>query len=375
MKVALVHDYLNQYGGAERVLETLMEIFPSAPIYTLLYDKKKTLGRFEGRIARTSFLDSGFVRRNHRAFLPIMPTAIKTITVDGDYDLIISDSAGYGKGIRHRHGHGQRYCYGYCERTRHISYCHTPLRYAWETGDYVRMKFGSKLGALVTAVVSPVAWYLRRWDYQAGQRPDIMLANSNFIAQKIKTNYNRKAQVIYPPVDTNLFYYDGSKSAESYYLAVGRLQHYKRFDLIIEAFKKLEKPLLIVGDGPEEGALKNLARGYSNIIFIPFVSEEEELRKLYHNARALIFAHTEDFGLVPAEAQACGLPVVAFARGGALEIVKDGITGVLFQNQTLESFLGAIKSFEKKAFDRNKISASSQRFSKENFKKEFQKLI
>jgi len=355
MKIALVHDYLNQYGGAERVLEALMEMFPDAPIFTLLYDKNKTLGRFEGKIIKTSFLDIPFVRKHHRLFLPFMPLAARTINLGGAYDLIISDTAGYGKGVSYNP-----------ETTKHISYCHTPLRYAWETKEYVKAKFGRVLGMIGAVAVSPVAWYLRRWDHTVGQKPDIMLANSRFIAGKIKKYYNREARVLYPPIDMSIFYYDNSPRAGNYYLAAGRLIHYKRFDLIIDAFKELKKPLLIVGSGPEERKLKARARGAANIVFIPFINSAEKLRKFYHDAKALVFAHTEDFGLVAAEAQACGVPVIAYAGGGALEIVNEE-TGVLFQEQTPSGLVKAVRKFDQKQFNRGKISARAMRFSKEKF--------
>ena len=342
-----------------------MAMFPDAPVYTLLYDKTKTLGRFEGRIRKTSFLDFPFVRRHHRLFLPLMPLAARSLDLGGEFDLIISDSAGYGKGVRYDH-----------EKTIHISYCHTPLRYAWETKTYVTLKY-PRIGWLVNLIVSPVAWYLRRWDKKAASRTDVLIANSKFIAGKIKAYYGREASVIYPPVDTSKFYLDPSVNSSSfkvrgYYLAVGRLLHYKRFDLVIDAFRKLGLPLKIVGDGPERDYLKARARGASNIDFISFIDSEDELRRLYSKAAALIFPHVEDFGLVAAESQACGTPIV---EGGAMEIVADGVSGVFFNEPTAESLSAAVERCSRQTLDRRLVSEAGKRFSVEAFKKGIQAAV
>lgn len=356
MKVALVHDYLNQYGGAERVLECLIEMFPDAPIYTLLYDAERTGGRFRGKTIRTSFLDFPFIWRHHRWFLPLMPLAARSLDLGSDFDLIISDTAGYGKGIRYNP-----------RKTRHLSYIHTPLRYAWETGDYVGMRFGRALGKIATGFVYPVARYLKWWDRRVGQRPDLLLANSKFIAEKILAYYGRDARVVYPPVDQDKFFYEGKIAPQDHYLAIGRLLHYKRFDLIIEAFKGLDRKIIIIGSGPEEGKLRRLSSGMANIEFHPFISDESELRKIYASARALIFPHVEDFGLVAAEAAMCGTPIVAYGVGGAKEIVEDGVSGVWFSEPTPLALQKAILRLEGLAFDRRAIAKSAIRFSKEGF--------
>ena len=358
MKVALVHDYLNQYGGGERVLEVLMEMFPEAPIYTILHDSQRTLDRFSERVARTSFLDFSLARKRHRLFIPLMPLAAQSLNLKNKYDLIISDTAGFAKGIKYD-----------SVQTKHISYIHTPLRYAWETNDYFSNPF-------LKTFAAPIFRYLCRWDYKMGQRPDTLIANSDFIAGKIKKYYNREAKVIYPPVDTEKFYRDGS-NPNNYYLAVGRLLHYKRFDLIVDVFAALGLPLKIVGSGPEEENLKaKIAKyGVENIELVPFIDTEGGLRKLYNQAKAVIFPQVEDFGLVAAEAQACGAPILAYGVGGALEIVKNGTTGVLFDKQTPEALIGAIHSFEKLDFDREKISQSAKRFSKAQFKQNMMDVV
>lgn len=356
MKVALVHDYLIQYGGAERVLETLMQMFPDAPVYTLLYDEERTLGRFRGRVKGTAFLDVPFVRRNHRLFIPLMPLAAELLRFDEPYDLIISDSAGFAKGIRCRGG------------AFHLSYCHTPLRYAWETDAYFRNR-------LFTACARPFFSYVRRWDYRAAQKPQCLLANSGFIAEKIRRYYGRTASVVHPPVDLTTFRYDARIPTEDYFLAAGRLLHYKRFDLVIDAFRILGLPLKVVGEGPLLKTLKERARGSPHIEFIPFVGDGETLRSLYARARAFIFPHVEDFGLVAAEALACGTPVIAFRGGGVLEIVEEPETGILFDEQNPEALMAAVGRLCAMRFDRARISERARRFGRERFEEEFMRHI
>lgn len=355
MKIALLHDYLNQYGGAERVLETFCEIFPDAPIYTLFYDEERIFGRFKDKVKDTSFLDKKFVAKNHRIFIPFMPLAASLMSVGSGYDIILSSSAGYGKGI----GSGLD--------TPHIAYCHTPLRYAWEFDNYFNWHPLLKLAA------SPIFRYLRNWDYQAAQKPKVFLANSKYIAGKIKKYYNREAEVLYPPVDLKVFYRAPRIKKKGYFLAAGRLVRYKKFDIIIKAFNELNLPLLVVGGGPELNNLKKLARS-PKIQFVPF-SAENDLRAFYNEAEALIFPQAEDFGLVAAEAQACGTPVIAFSEGGAREIVEDGVTGIFFHKQTPEDLIAAVKKFQQSSFDGEKISAAAQRFSKEKFKREILTVI
>jgi glycosyltransferase involved in cell wall biosynthesis len=353
MRVALVHDYLNQFGGAERVLLTLMQMLPDAPIYTLLYDKEKTHGLFEGRRVITSFLDNSITRKHHRLFIPLMPIAISRLNLRGEFDLIISDTAGFAKGISYDQS-----------KTKHISYIHTPLRYAWETNEYFSHNIKTKV---FNAVFRPAFAYVRRFDYQVAQKPDMLFANSQFIAEKVQRYYGRDSDVLYPPVDTSVFYPDGQTGPAQYYLAAGRMLHYKRFDLIIETFKTLGLPLVVAGAGPKEQELKTLAQGARNITFLPFQKTSEEMRRLYSGAKAVIFSHTEDFGLVLAEAQACGAPIIAYNVGGAREIVSDERAGVLFNEQSVVGLVEAVRMFEQKKFDRKLIAQMAQRFSKEQF--------
>ncbi len=352
MKVAIVHDYLNQYGGAERVLETLLDLFPDAHLYTLIYSRERTYGRFHENLYKTSLLDFPLARRNHRPFIPLMPLATLSLAIPKGYDLIISDSAGYAKGIP-------------CPPdTYHLSYCYTPLRYAWEIDNYFSHP-------LFKTLFRPAFNYLRNWDYSAAQRPHAFLAVSGFIAEKIRKYYGREAEVVYPPVDYSRFFFnpEGQPSAlqPDYYLAAGRLMHYKRFDLVVDAFRELRRPLVVVGIGPEKEALQRRAAGAENIRFLEALPDIE-LCSLYNGARAFIFPQVEDFGLVAAEAQACGTPVIAYREGGSLEIVQDGVTGIFFDSQSPASLIEAVRRAEGTDFDREKISRLSRRFSLENFK-------
>ena len=359
MKVALVHDYLNQFGGAERVLETLLEIFPEAPIYTLFYDQELLNGRFRDRTIKTSFLDKPFIRRHHRFFIPLMPKAAENLNLNEEYDLIISDSAGFGKGVSYKKG-------------AHIAYLHTPLRYAWEPELYLETLFPKPLIKLV----SPIIQYLRRWDKAAAQKPDIVLANSKFTAQKIKSFYERDAEVLYPPVDTEVFFPDKKrkKNRQNYFLAFGRIVHFKRFDLIVETFNELELPIKIIGSGPEEESVKRLIRS-RHIEMIPEIKDESRLREIINGAEAVIFPQIEDFGLVAAESIACGTPVIAYGKGGALEIVQEGKTGLFFEKQTPEDLAAVISKFMKMEFKRDKITESAKKFSKESFTKNLKRII
>ncbi len=350
MKVAILHDYLNQFGGAERVLQTLLEIFPEADLYTLVYDKGKTRSVFEGRVKGTSFLDWPIVRRYHRLFIPFMPLAAASFRQKGKYDLIVSSTAGYAKGFN-------------ITAPYHVSYCHSPLRYAWEINYLKDLPLAPSNFKVLVA--KPIAKLLRNWDRNASAKVNFFIANSAYIAGKVRSYYGREAVVIHPPVETETFYPE-PEGKRDYYLMAGRLLYFKRFDLGIEAFNRLKKPLKIAGRGPELHKLKKNVRSP----YIEFIEDADDaaLRLLYSNAKALIFPQAEDFGLVAAEAQACGTPVIAFDQGGAREIVVHKKTGLLFRNQTPEDIVEAVNAFEGMIFDRRAIAKSALRFSKDAFK-------
>lgn len=358
MKIALVHDYLNQWGGGERVLEVLAGMFPEAPIYTLLHDPGATRGRFVGRDIHTSAIDNPLTRRYHRWFIPLMPVAAKLMRLRG-YDLVISTSSGFAKGVHVPKG------------TPHISYIHSPLRYAWDDGyvtDELRYvaPFSYLPAALLRAATFPIAAYLRAWDKRAAAKPLILLANSNYIAGQISRYYSRAATTLHPPVDTSFFSYAPAVKRKNYFLAVGRFVSYKRFDLLIDAFNTSGALLKIVGTGRDEARLRARAKS-PNIEFLGPVYDEN-LRTLYRESTALLFPQAEDFGLTAAEAVACGTPVIAYAAGGALEIVEDGKNGVLFHEQTPESLQDAIAQCLTRRFDHAAIAATAERFSVERFR-------
>lgn len=359
MRVAILHDYLNQFGGAERVLEVFLELFPHADLYTLMYDSERVGGRFRANLKKTSILDFAFARRKHRMFIPIMPFATKTVRGDTLYDLVISSTAGYAKGFP-------------VEGRYHISYCHSPLRYAWEL-DYLKDLPFSPASFVKGPFRRPVAEMFQRWDKRAANAVNIFVANSNFIREKIHSYYDRDAYVIYPPVENSVFRQLRGDTPRDYYLMAGRLIYYKRFDIGIQAFNELKLPLKIMGTGPEEKKLRGLANSQF-IQFIPPVSDMA-LRDLYAGAKAFIFPQIEDFGIVAAEAQACGTPVIAYPRGGACEIVRHGETGMFFGEQNKDSLITAVREFETKKFDRKKIALAGKRFSKENFKRQFLSVV
>lgn len=351
MKVALVHDYLNQYGGAERVLKVLSEIFPYAPIYTLVYSEKRTLGVFKDKRVHTSFLQKiPLATSYHRIFPIFMPAAIEQFDL-GRFQVVISSAYSFSKGVITN------------PSTLHISYCHTPLRYAWDDCHRYTQEFG--FPAFIKKLVPFGVNYIRLWDRISSARPDLFIANSSFVASRIKKYYSRAAVVIYPPVDTDFYHSVSGRTSQDYYLMVGRLLPYKRFDMAIEAFNKLGLPLKIIGEGPEEKRLKRKA--HVNIEFLGRTSDEE-LRSYYEGCKAFVFPQEEDFGITPVEAMACGRPVIAYRGGGALETVEDGITGIFFTRQTPEGLIRAVKDFDSYKFNPHLIRQHALGFDKEIFK-------
>jgi glycosyltransferase involved in cell wall biosynthesis len=347
MRVAILHDYINQYGGAERVLEDLLRVFPNADVYTLMYDKEKMNGLFANVIQKTSFLDNALIRNNHHFFIPFMPTAAQSIKINGEYDLVVSATAGYAKGMR------------VPSSAFHLMYCHSPLRYAWELDSYFK-------NPLFKTVFRPTFMYLKRWDYKTAQIPDAILTNANYIVRKIELYYHRKANVVYPAVNEKSFFYEPHIDQQSFYLAVGRLLHYKKIEFLIHCFKNTDQKLKIVGTGPYEAYLTKYAKAHPNIQFLGRVSDNE-LRKLYNQTQAFLFPQIEDFGLVAAEAQSCGAPIIAFAKGGSLEIVSEGKTGAFFNIYTKQAFWDAVVRVQSLIKSREAISKEAKRFSFSTF--------
>ncbi|MFA6215743.1 MAG: glycosyltransferase [Patescibacteria group bacterium] len=356
MKVALIHDHLIQEGGAERVLQVFLEMWPEAPTYTLLYDREKLGQIFKDKDIRTSFLQNWPAALKHyQWFLPLMPTATESYDLM-DYDVVLSSCSAMAKGIITR------------SNTLHFCYCHTPTRYLWsDTHRYVEEL---KYNRLVKKIIPLILNQLRIWDQLSAQRVDYFIANSKNVADRIKKYYRRDSLIIHPPVDTNNFQI--SPAVGKYFLTGGRLVAYKRFDIAIKAFNRLGIPLKIFGTGPEEKNLKNLAK--QNIEFLGKISQTE-LAKLYSEAVAFVHPQIEDFGITAVESMACGRPVIALAAGGACETVVEGQTGKFFDEQTWEALADAIVRFKPENYDPIKIKNYAEQFSTERFKKEIKELI
>ncbi|MEA2097550.1 MAG: glycosyltransferase [Patescibacteria group bacterium] len=356
MKIALVHDYLVQYGGAERVLEAFTEIFPKAPVYTMVYDKKLMNKAFSNRKIRTSFLQKiPLIGPNHRLFPLLMPIAIEQFNLS-KYDVVLSDSNSYAKGVIT------------APDTLHITYCHTPMRYAWDDCHKYLREF--KYSNITKKLVPFAMNYIRLWDKISADRPDIYIANSNFVSLRIKKYYNKNASVINPPVSAQNFYI--SPKTKDYFLMIGRALPYKRFDIVIEAFNKLGLPLKIIGKGPEMDKLKKSAK--KNIEFLGYL-DDKKISHYYSQCKAFIFPPEEDFGITPLEAMASGRPVIAFRGGGALESVIENKTGLFFDEQTPEAITKIIESFNPNKFNPQEIRDHALKFDKKIFKDRIKKFI
>ncbi len=346
-RVALVHDYLNQMGGAEYVALALHNLFPQAPMYTSMYAPAQVDPRFRAIDIRTSFMQRlPFVKRHHQPFLPLYPFAFEAMDLRA-YDLVISDSSAFAKGIVTR------------PDALHICYCHTPMRWAWNYEEYVERE---RLGRLARLALPPVIVFLRQWDYATAARVDHFIANSPSVAARIAKYYRREAAVIPPPVETARYML--SPEIDDYFLIISRLIPYKRVDLAIQAFNRLCLPLRIIGEGRDERRLRAMAK--PNIRFLGRLSDEEKRAQLAR-CQALIFPGEEDFGLTPVEAQASGRPVIAYGAGGALSSVIAGQTGVFFYQQTSNALADAVASFRAGAFDPLAIRRHAETFDTAQF--------
>src|SRR3989338_830319 len=355
LKVALVHDWLIQMRGGEKVLESLAELFPEAVIYTLFYNREKLSPALRRMKIRSSFLQRiPGIQNIYRWLLPILPAVAESLHVE-EADLVISSSHCVAKGVKIPNW------------AIHICYCHTPMRYLW---GYEKEYFGS-MAAPLRFLARLFLKSLKKWDLRSNQRVHFFIANSANVQNRIQNFYGRDSFVIYPPLDTrNYKCPDRKPEGEEYYLVVSAFVPYKRVDLALSAFNSLDRRLLIAGGGPTARLYKKLRKS-GKISFLGGLPDPE-LQKLYAGAKALIFPTEEDFGIVPLEAQACGTPVIAFAKGGALESVK---TGVFFHEQTPEALRQAVLEFEQKSFSRDKIASLMTPFSKECFKKHLSAFI
>jgi glycosyltransferase involved in cell wall biosynthesis len=349
--VALAHHWLVGMRGGEKVLEQLCLLFPGAPIYTLVSNRSNLSDLIQTHPIRESFLQrlpQG--PRRYKSLLPLFPLAVANLRVDPGADFLFSTDAAVIKGLSHG------------AETPHVCYCHSPPRYLWELQDtYLRQTGG--LGMLGRAVFRAVTPYVRSFDRKAAARVTHFIANSRFVQQRIQSAYSRDSSVIYPPVDVDAF--QSGRPAEDFYLIVTELVAYKRVDLAIDAFNRLGKRLVVLGDGPEGAALR--ARARPNIEFLgrqPFAT----LRDRFERCRAFIYPQIEDFGITAVEAQAAGRPVLAFRQGGALETVIEGKTGLFFDEQTPESLAACVEAFEGQSFSAAACRENAERFRPEAFR-------
>lgn len=352
LKVAIVHDWLVSLGGAEKVVQSLLKLFPQADLYTSVYDSKR-LGLFNNRKVRTSFLQRWPLSKSkHQLYASLRPLAFEGMDFQG-YDLVISSSSAESKGVITP------------TETLHISYIHTPIRYYWSGyEDYLKRPGFGLLNPLVRMVMPRMVRKLRRWDYAAAQRPDFLIANSRTVKERIKKYYDRESNVINPPVDFDRFQKGSPANSAEYYLVVSRLVPYKRVDLAVQACKALNKRLIVAGKGPELSKLKKLAGPNTEFIFDP---NDHTVTGLYRGAKALIFSAEEDFGITPVEAMSAGTPVICFGQGGATETVIDGKTGLYHSRQTVSSLTEAIVKFENMDFNKKFIVQRAEKFSEEKF--------
>ncbi|RME51697.1 MAG: glycosyltransferase family 4 protein [Caldilineae bacterium] len=351
MKLALAHDWLNQIGGAENVLETLVRMFPGAPVFTTIYAPELMPAAYRQWDIRLTWLNRApGIHRHHQPYLPLYPLAVRSLDFSG-FDVILSNKSGFIHGLRKAPGQV------------HLCYCLAPTRYVWDYGSYAARE---RIPPLADLLLRPLIAALRRWDYRAAQQVDHFCAISTDIQQRIRRYYHRDSVIIHPPVNTDRFQ-PVPHPTEDYYFILSRLIPYKRIDLAVEAFTRMGKRLIITGDGRDRQALEALAG--PTVTFtgrLPW----NEVTALMANCKAFLFPGYEDFGITPVEAQAAGRPVIAYAAGGSLDTVIEGETGVFFRQQTVESLIEAVQRLEGMAFDPAHIRRHAERFSVPRFRRE-----
>ncbi len=362
MKIAIVHDWLVNYAGSERALEQIIQLYPSADLFSLvdfLPDGER--GFILNKTVGTSFIQNlPFAKNKYRSYLPLMPFAVEQFDLSG-YDMIISSCHAVAKGVLTK------------SDQLHICYCYTPIRYAWDLYHQYLKESGLNAG-LKGFFAKLSLHYIRMWDYTAAGRVNYFVAISHFTAERIKRIYGRDAVVIYPPVDIDAFHLSPLKK-EDFYFTASRMVPYKKIDLIVEAFSKMPgKKLIVGGAGPDFRKIKSKAAG--NVEFLGYQTADM-LRGYMQRAKAFVFAAEEDFGILPVEAQACGTPVIAYGRGGARETVIGNETGIFFGEQNVESLISAVNTFEKNqdVFSVAEVRKNAGRFSKERFKTEFKAFV
>jgi glycosyltransferase involved in cell wall biosynthesis len=358
MNIALVHDYLNQYGGAERVLEALHDVYLSAPVYTSIYAPKKMPEHYRRWPIRTSFMQRlPGVMSHHQLYMPLYLFAMESFDLSR-YDVVLSSSSAFAKGVITEAG------------ALHVCYCHSPMRFAWNFRDYIQGEKGAARRA--RRFLPGVLNYVRLWDEVSAGRVDAFIANSRVVARRIRKRYRREATIINPPVDTRLYTPLEGKAPGDYFLIVSRMIPYKRLDVAIDAFTRLKLPLKVVGKGRQEAELR--ARAGPNIEFLGS-QPDAELKRLYAGCRAFIFPGQEDFGITPLEAQASGRPVIAYGAGGALETVVEGVTGEFFPRQSAEALANVVARFDERAYDPAAIRRHAESFDTEVFKRKIEEFI
>lgn len=354
-KIAIVHYWLVDRRGGERVVEALCELYPQADVFTNVYDPAPFAETLAGHRVRTTFVNSlPWARRLLAPYLPLMPLALEQLDLRG-YDLVISSESGPAKGVI------------VAPDALHVCYCHSPMRYAWDLyPHYLR-----EAGPLTRLAMRPLIHYLRLWDQASAQRPDYIIANSQHTRRRVKKYWRREAEVLSPPVEVERFAASGAATTPGdYYLCAGGLMGYKRVDLAVAAFNRLGLPLVVAGTGTELASLRRQAS--ANITFSGSISDEEFVRVMA-GCRALVFPGEEDFGIVPVEAMAAGRPVIAFRRGGALDSVIEGVTGLFFDEQTPESLIDAVRRFEatRDRFNAKHVAAHARGFDRSRFLEKF----
>lgn len=352
MKLAIVHDWLTNMGGAEQVIINFHEIYKDAPIYTTFYNPSNLDPKLRNLDVRTSFLQKEKMVTNHKKYFPLMPIAFNKFDLR-EYDVVLSSSSCCAKGIKAKNG-------------IHICYCHTPMRYAWgKKEDYVK-----DMNIIKKAMVNFLLFFMRKWDKKSSKRVDYFIANSTEVQKRIKDCYNKDSVVINPPVRCNLF--NISNVDGDYYFVVSRLVPYKRFDLAVKACSELGKKLIVIGDGTEKEELMKMAN--ENVVFMGR-QPDDVVKKYMSECKALLFPGEEDFGITPVEAMACGRPVICYGKGGVLDTVIDGKTGVYFEEQTVESLKDAILKFENMKFDKNEIRKRALEFDEPVFQDKIRNYI